>query len=55
VVNGEDRSDAPRAVLNSHSTLHTRRGAPFDLRVKLESEGHTFGFRNCSLCKRVLV
>jgi hypothetical protein len=25
---GGDRSDAPRAVLNSHSTLHTRRGAP---------------------------
>jgi len=36
--NGGDRSDAPRAVLNSHSTLHTRCGAPFDLTSNLEGE-----------------
>src|SRR4029077_21233131 len=36
--NGGDRSDAPRAVLNSHSTLHTRRGAPLDLTSNLEGE-----------------
>ncbi len=53
VVKREDRSDAPRAVLNSHSTPHTRRGAPFDLHVKFRTRNSLrFGsLRNCSLSR----